>query len=353
MATTKPLDGTLDGSPEQIALLASKYSGRAPGPEMAAVLRSLMSFGNKPLSEISPSEARKQKTPADAVKKLLEERGLNSEPEDVGKVVNRSIDGPAGKIAIRIYTPSVAKVEGQCLPVVLYIHGGGWVIANLDVYDASARAMCNKAHAIVVSTHYRQAPEHKFPAAHDDTYAAYKWVLANAGSIDGDSKRVALVGESAGGNMAGVISLRARDDGLQMPLHQVLVYPIADNDMTSESYLEMENAIPLNAPGMKWFAKQYLEGTDGGMHPLMWLNQANLAGLPPTTIINAELDPLRTEGEILSDRMRAAGVPVTQRTYPGVTHEFFGMSAVLQKARDAQKLAGGALRAALGTGTGV
>ena len=349
METTKALDISMDGTSEQIAALAPKFSGRAPDAEMAAVLRALISFDNKPLAECTPSEARKQKTPADAVKQLLEERNENTDPEEVGEVENRSIEGPDGDIDIRIYTPTVAKVEGQALPVVLYIHGGGWVIADLDVYDASARAMCNKTHAIIVSTHYRQAPEHKFPAAHEDTYAAYKWVLENAAEIGGDPKRVAVLGESAGGNMAGVICLRARDDGLPMPLHQVLVYPVADNDMTNESYREMTDAIPLNVAAMKWFAKHYLEGTDGGLHPLMWLNQANLAGLPPATIINAELDPLRTEGEILARKMKEAGVRVTQRTYPGVTHEFFGMSAVLEAARDAQSLAGRALREALGT----
>lgn len=352
MDSTKLFDVSMDGTSEQIAALAAKFGGRAPDAEMAAVLRALISFDNKPISEVSPNEARKQKTPADAVKQLLEERRENTDPEEVGKVENRSIPGPDGDIDIRIYTPTVARVEGQALPVVLYIHGGGWVIADLDVYDASARAMCNIAHAIVVSTHYRQAPEHKFPAAHDDTYAAYKWVLANASDFDGDPKRVAIMGESAGGNMAGVICLRAREDGLQMPLHQVLVYPVADNDMTNESYGEMENAVPLNVAAMKWFSKQYLEGTDGGMHPLMWLNKANLVGLPPATIINAELDPLRTEGEMLAVKMRAAGVPATQRTYPGVTHEFFGMSPVLHQAREAQSLAGRALREALGTGIG-
>lgn len=311
---------------------------------MAAVLRALISFRDKPIDELSPREARRQKATADAVRKLLDDRDDNTDPEGVGQVVNRFIDGPDGDIAIRIYTPTVARVEGQALPVVLYIHGGGWVIANLDVYDASARAVCVKAHAIVVSTHYRQAPEH------DDTYAAYKWVLANAEDIGGDPTRVAVVGEWTGGNMAGVICLRAGDDGLPMPLHQVLVYPVADNDMTHESYREMLGAIPLNVPAMHWLAKHYLDGTNGGMQPLMWLNKANLSGLPPTTTINAELDPLRTEGEILAAKLRDAGVSVTQRTYPGVTHEFFGMSAVLHQARDAQKLAGRALREALGTG---
>ena len=350
MDTKKEYDKSRDGTPELIAELAAKFSGRPPDAEMAAVLRVMLESDAKPIAEMSPDEARKQPTPADAVVALLKEYDKDADPEEVGTIEDKSIDGPDGDIDIRIYTPTVAKVEGN-LPVILYIHGGGWVIADLDVYDASARAMCNRTHAIVVSTHYRQAPEHKFPAAHEDTYAAYKWLLANAADIGGDATRVGILGESAGGNMAGVICLRARQDGVPMPLHQVLVYPVADNDMTNESYREMENAMPLNVPMMKWFAKHYLEGTDGGMHPLMWLNKADLSDLPPVTIINAELDPLRTEGELLADRFKAASVPVTQRTFMGVTHEFFGMSAVVTKAREAQEMAAQALRSALGTGS--
>lgn len=344
----KLFDKSHDGSPEQIAEFAAKFGGRAPDPEMAAVLRVLVSSDPKPLYELSPRLARMHPLAPTAVKILLREYDKDTDPEEVGKIDNRKFDGPAGKIDVRIYTPTVAKVE-RALPVVLYIHGGGWVIADLDVYDASARALCNRAHCIVVSTHYRQAPEHKFPAAHDDTYAAYQWVLGHAAEFGGDASRVAVAGESAGGNMAAVICLRARDDGLPMPLHQVLVYPVADNDMDNESYREMEQAVPLNPTAMRWFAKHYLEGTDGGMHPMMWLNRADLSGLPPATIINAELDPLRTEGELLAQRLQQAGVAVTQKTFRGVTHEFFGMTAVVTKAREAQEMAAKALRHALGT----
>lgn len=351
MDIKKLFDKSADGTPEQIAELSTKFGGRSPDVEMAAVLRVLINSDPKPLYELPPKLARKHPLPPTAVKILLKEYDQDTDPEEVGDIENRSIDGPDGDIDIRIYKPTVAKVEGP-LPVVLYIHGGGWVIADLDVYDSSARAFCNRSHAIVVSTHYRQAPEHKFPAAHDDTYAAYEWVLANADSFGGDASRVAVAGESAGGNMAAVICLRARADGIQMPLHQVLVYPVADNDMTLPSYGEMENAVPLNPEAMRWFSKHYLEGTDGGMHPLMWLNKADLTGMPPATIINAELDPLRSEGEILAERMRQHGVNVEQKTFQGVTHEFFGMTPVLAKAREAQEMAGMALRKALGTDGG-
>ena len=349
MDNKKLLDQSHDGSAEQIAELSQKFGGRKPDEEMAAVLRVMMASDEKPFYELPPKEARKHSTPADAVKALLKERDEDTDAEEVGDVENRNIDGPDGHIAIRIYKPASAAVDSP-LPVVLYIHGGGWVIADLDVYDSSPRAICNKAHCIVVSTHYRQAPEHKYPAAHEDTYAAYQWVLANASDLGGDASRIALVGESAGGNMAAVISMRARDDGLQMPLHQVLVYPVADNDMTTESFREMTNAVPLNPTAMRWFAGHYLNSPDDGLHPMMWLNKANLKGLPPTTIINAELDPLRTEGEILAKKLQQAGVHAEQKTYAGVTHEFFGMTPVLQKARDAQEMAAAGLRSAFGAG---
>lgn len=172
-----------------------------PDREMQMVLDALASLGGKPIETLTPAEARKQPTPADAVAKVLKEQGKDTAPEAVAKVENRSIAGPAGQIPIRIYSP---KGNGP-FPVILYIHGGGWVIANLDTYDASARALTNAAGVVVVSTHYRQGPEHKYPAAHDDTFAAYKWTLASAKSLAGDPARVAVAGESAGGNLAAAL----------------------------------------------------------------------------------------------------------------------------------------------------
>jgi len=329
--------------------MAAMFAGRQPDPEMAAVLETMQDADPKPIETLDAEEARRQPTPADAVKKLLAERGERGDPEDVYDVDNRTIDGPGGRIKIRIYKPASAS-EQQPLPVVLYIHGGGWVIADLDVYDASPRALANAAHAVVVSTHYRQAPEHTFPAAHEDVYAAYWWVLANAGDFGGDPSRVAVVGESAGGNLACVICMNARDEGVPLPLHQVLVYPIAGFDTNTESYREMTQAKPLNSGMMRWFFDQYLGDAAQGHTPAIDLVNADLAGLPPVTIINAELDPLRTEGEQLAERFRQAGVPVEQRTFAGVTHEFFGMAAVLGKAREAQQMAASALRQAFGTG---
>ena len=341
-------DTSHDGTPAQIAELARKFGGRQPDPEMAAVLRVMIGSDPKPFYELPPKLARRHPTPADAVKLLLKERGESTDPEPVGDVDDRTIDGPDGDIDIRVYTPARASADAL-LPIVFYVHGGGWVIADLDTYDASCRALCNNAGAIVVSSHYRQAPEDKFPAAHEDTYAAYRWTVQNARELGGDPARVGIVGESAGGNMAAAICYNAKREGVPLPLHQVLVYPIAGYDTNTESYREMAEAVPLNKPAMEWFFEQYLRSPEDGQTPAIAPALADLAGLPPATIINAELDPLRTDGELLAQRFREAGVEVTQRTFDGVTHEFFGMTPVLAKAREAQAMAADALRRAWGT----
>jgi len=313
----------------------------AADAQMQAVLDQLTKLGGKPIETLSPEEARKQPSPADAVRALLESQGKPTTPEAVAKVVERTFPGPGGAVPIRVYIPA-----GQGpFPVVLYVHGGGWVIADLDTYDASPRAIANAAKAIVVSTHYRQAPEHKFPAAHEDTLAAYEWVLANAAKFGGDPKRIALVGESAGGNMAANIAIAARDKKLQAPLHQVLVYPVANNDMNAPSYVENANAKPLNKAMMEWFVKHTFASPDQTADPRIALaKRTDLAGVAPATIVLAQIDPLRSDGEALAAALRAAGVPVTVQRYDGVTHEFFGMGAAVDKAKAAQQMVGEQLR---------
>lgn len=328
--------------------MSSMFGGRTVDSQMADVLDMLVSLGGKPIADLSAEEARKQPTPADAVKKLLEETGRNADPEGVLAVEDRKIDGPAGDIAIRIYTPASAR-EGTHLPIVFYVHGGGWVIADLDVYDSSPRSLCNAVHAKVVSTHYRQAPEDKFPAAHEDVYAAWKWTVENVRELGGDPSKIAIVGESAGGNMAAAVSMRARDEGFRVPDHEVLVYPVADASMTGESYAEMQNAKPLNSPMMAWFFDKYLKSPSDGASPMITLKNGNLAGMPSTTIISAELDPLRSEGEELAGALSKASVPTTQRTFEGVTHEFFGMGAVVDKAHQAVQLAAKGIMDSFGT----
>ena len=314
-------------------------------PQMQAVLDQLAELGAKPLEKLSPEEARKQPSPADAVMALLKSQGKSTAPEAVSKVENKSFPGPGGLVPIRIYTPAGSGP----FPVILYIHGGGWVIADLDTYDASPRALANAAQAVVVSTHYRQAPEHKFPAAHDDTWAAYEWVLKNAKSFNGDSAKVALAGESAGGNMAAAISMMARDRKVQMPVHQLLVYPVANHAFDTPSYQENANAKPLGKAGMQWFFSHYLKNPADGDNPrVSVVRAANFKGLPPTTVITAQIDPLRSEGEAYVKKLQDAGVDVRHQNYDGVAHEFFGMGAVVDKAKQAVQLAATRLKSSFG-----
>jgi acetyl esterase/lipase len=307
---------------------------------MQAVLDQLAALDPKPITQLPAAEARKQPSPADAVKALLRKQGQSTAPMPVGNVVNRTVPGPGGQIPVRIYTP---KGAGP-FPVVVYYHGGGWVIADLDTYDASARAMTNMANAIVVSSHYRQGPEHKFPAAHEDAFAAYRWTLKNARSFKGNPSKVAVMGESAGGNLAAAVSMMARDSSVQLPVYQVLVYPIAGYDLNTPSYQENADAKPLNKPMMQWFFEKYLRTPADGKSPLIDLVHANLEGLPPATVITAQIDPLRSEGQQLAEKLKAAGTEVEFRNYDGVTHEFFGMGTVVDEAKQAEQQAAAGLK---------
>lgn len=312
-----------------------------PDPAMQAVLDQLAALGGNPIATLTAKEARKQPTPADAVKALLKAQNKSTAPEPVADVDNRSIDGPGGKIKIRIYTP----VGVGAMPVVVYYHGGGFVIADLDTYDSSPRALANAAGAIVVSSHYRQGPENKFPAAHEDAFAAYQWTLAHAAEFGGDPARVAVAGESAGGNLAVAVALMAHEQGAQMPVHQLLIYPVAGSDMNTPSYLENAEAKPLNKAMMAWFFSNAATPADAANPHLGILETSNLGKLPPTTLITAQIDPLRSEGETLALKLKAAGVAVDYRNFDGVTHEFFGMGAVVPKAKDAVAFAAQGLKA--------
>jgi acetyl esterase/lipase len=307
---------------------------------MQAVLDQLAALDPKPIAQLPAAEARKQPNPADAVKALLKKQGKSTAPMPVGNVVNRTLPGPGGQVPVRIYTP---KGSGP-FPVVVYYHGGGWVIADLDTYDASARAMTHLANAIVVSSHYRQGPQHKFPAAHEDAFAAYRWTLKNARSFNGDPSKVAVMGESAGGNLAAAVSMMARDSSVQLPVYQVLVYPIAGYDLNTPSYQENADAKPLNKPMMEWFFEKYLRTPADGKSALIDLVHADLEGLPAATVITAQIDPLRSEGKELADRLKDAGADVDYKNYEGVTHEFFGMGAVVQEAKQAEKQAAEGLK---------
>lgn len=324
----------------------TKYKADA---DMQAVLDELASLNGKPIETLSPEEARKQPTPADAVMELLKRRGKPTAPESLVPGItstDREIPGPAGPLPVRVYTPSGAGP----FPVVVYFHGGGWVIADKNVYDGGARGLAKQANAVVVSVEYRRAPEAKFPAAWDDCFAAYKWVASNAASLKGDPARLALAGESAGGNLAVATAIAARDAGVPKPLAVIAVYPVAQTgNLSTSSYMDSAKAKPLNKSMIGWFVEKLFAKPDEKADPRVDIVHAKLDGLPPTTIINAQIDPLREDGALLAVALGKAGVKVDRKLYVGTTHEFFGMAAAVKAAEQAQKYAGAQLRKAFGS----
>lgn len=312
--------------------------------EMAVVMEKLASLGGKPIETLDAKEARLQPTPADAVMAVMQEHGM-AMPPVLCDTAGQDIPVSKGTTHVRVYTPRQGTAP---FPMIVYYHGGGWVIADINVYNASAQALCEQAGAVVVSVEYPKGPESKFPAAHMVAFDAYQWVLKNAGALKADSSKIGLVGESAGGNLAANVSMMARDKKIKMPLYQVLVYPVANNDINSESYTKYAAAKPLNKPMMEWFVKNALASSAQAADPRISLVRANLSGLPPTLIIGAEIDPLMTEGKLLSEKLKEAKVETDYQLYEGVTHEFFGMAAVVPQAKDAQALAVKKLKAAFG-----
>ncbi|WP_334656929.1 alpha/beta hydrolase [Sphingomonas panaciterrae] len=311
---------------------------------MQAVLDALARLGAKPVETLTPAQARVNPSAADAAKAVMAQRGMSTAPDP--SVTTQDMPyGSDSKQFVRIYKPAAPGGPGP-MPVIVYYHGGGWVIADVNTYDAAPRLMAKQLNAMVVSVEYRHAPEFKFPAQHEDAAAAYRWVLANAAQMGGDPSRMALAGESAGGNLAVATAIYARDNGLARPLHVLSIYPIANSDMNLPSRRDSFNAKPLNTPMLNWFGYYYSTIKADQQDPRINLVRANLRGLPPTTIVNAQIDPLRSDGETLAQAMRRAGVKVEQRTFPGVTHEMFGMGKVVRGAYDANTYAIGKLRTA-------
>ena len=316
--------------------------GKTIKPEMQAVIEKLVSYGDKPIETLSAVDARKNRTPTDAVMDLVKANNIRIPAPQVD-TVGKDIDVPGGKIHLRVYTP---KSGNGPFPLIVYYHGGGFVIANLDVYNASAQGLAEQVNAVVVSVAYRLAPENKFPTAHNDAFAAYEWAVKNASDLKADPAKIAVVGESAGGNLAANVSIMAKAKNIMVPVHQVLVYPIAQADMNTESYKMYADAKPLNKAMMTWFTEKYLTTMIEAQNPKISLVNANLKGLPPTTIITAEIDPLHDDGVMLANKLSAAGVKVNSRNYEGVTHEFFGMAILVPEAKAAQAYAAEQLKAA-------
>lgn len=307
--------------------------------DMQAILEVLAPAGARDVAEVSVAEARQMMGATAA---------LSANPEPVGAVENRTIPSEAGEIPVRIYHP--AEAAGP-LPVLLFFHGGGWVLCSLDTHDGTARRLCNHAGAIVVSVDYRLAPEHPFPAAAEDCLAATGWAFENAEAIGGDPSRVAVSGDSAGGNLAAAVALMARDRGGPALVHQLLVYPATDARCDSPSMRDNGEGYLLSAAAMRWFWGHYL-GADAAQVAHAYaspIRADSLAGLPPATILTAEFDPLCDEGEAYGLRLQQAGVDCEVRRFDGVTHGFFGMHDLLPKAREAVELAATRLRRAFGT----
>ena len=259
----------------------------------------------------------------------------------IAAVEDRRIPGPAGEIPVRIYRP-----EGKApLPALVYFHGGGWVIGSIETHDGSCRDLANRAGCVVVSVDYRLAPEHRYPAAAEDCLAATRWVAENAAALGADPKRIAIGGDSAGGNLAAVVALMARDRRGPPLRFQLLIYPVTDADLTRASYRENAEGYLLTTKAMEWFWGHYVPDAAQRKEPYAAPLQAkDLAGLPPAFVITAQYDPLRDEGEAYAKRLQQAGVRTALKRYEGAIHGFFAMGLLAEVARTAMDDAVAALR---------
>jgi acetyl esterase len=273
-----------------------------------------------------------------------ESRALGGPGEEVESVRDIYVRGPAGPIPLRVFRPAG---EGP-LPVVAYAHGGGWALGTLDSFDPVCRALANASGAVVASIDYRLAPEHPFPAGLDDVLAAVRWLAANARELDGDPERIAVAGDSAGGNLATVAARRLRDEGGADLRFQALVYPVCDSAFDTRSYRACATGYGLTAESMRRYWEWYLAGADGSQPDVAPLRAEDLSGLPPAFILTVRDDVLHDEGEAYARALEAAGVPVTLRRYDGAVHGFFRWLAKAELSRRAVADVGAALREGLG-----
>jgi acetyl esterase len=305
-------------------------------PQAKEFIDQLTALGGGPLSSLSVADARR------AMDMLAT---MRPEKPPIKSAVDRRIPGDAGEIPVRVYTPHAE----QPLPLLVYFHGGGWVLGGLETHDASCRELANGAGCVVVSVDYRLAPEHKYPAAADDCYAATRWAAAHAAELGGDAKRLAIGGDSAGGNLAAVVAQMARDRGGPPLVFQLLIYPVTVAAFDTPSYRDNAEGYLLTTADMRWFWNHYLNAAAEGENPYASpLRAKSLTGLPPALVITAEFDPLRDEGEQYAERLKAAGVPTRLTRYAGMIHGFFGMTPMLEKARAAVDEACRELRGAFG-----
>jgi acetyl esterase len=277
--------------------------------DMQAVLDALVATGGPPMEDVPVAESRLGDWSAP----------FAGPPEPVGSVGNRFVPGPTADLPVRIYTP---QGKGP-FPALVFFHGSAWCVANIDVADVPHRAIANRTGAVVVAVNYQKAPEHKFPVPFDDAYAAAAWVVENATSLDVDPGAVGVGGDSAGGNLAAAVCLRARDEDGPKLAFQLLVYPAVDARMEHPSITEHSDTGLLTTSTLRWAWEQYLRDERDGENPFASpLRAADLAGLPPAIVLTAEFDPLRDEAEAYGARLLEAGVPTVVRRYDGMTHGF-------------------------------
>ena len=293
----------------------------------------MLAVGGPPAHEVPVEQARAGHE--------AESRELSGPGEDVAEVRDVEITAPCGSVPLRVYRP---KGTGP-LPVVAYVHGGGWAIGSIDSFDTVVRALANASGAIVASVGYRLAPEHPFPCGLEDCLAAMRWLAAEAAALGGDQERMAVAGDSAGGNLATVAARRLRGE-IDLRL-QALVYPVCDAGVNTPSYREFGEGHGLTAASMQRFWNLYLDGADGLDPDASPLRADDLAGCPPAFVLTAERDPLRDEGEAYAEALRRAGVLAQTSRYEGTIHGFWRWLAVTDAARRAVDEVGGALRAAL------
>ena len=306
-------------------------------PQAKAILDALAADPDAPrLIDLPPAQGREMYR---AMAQAMDLQGVA-----IGKVEDRAIPGPGSDIPVRIYTP---VASGSTVPALVYFHGGGWVIGDLDTHDALCRTLANEAGCKVIAVDYRLAPEHPFPAAFDDCLAAVKWVEKNASDIGIDPNRIAVAGDSAGGNLAAAVALQAKADKGPHIAFQLLIYPVTDAPRGTKSYKDFAEGHFLEADGMDWFWNHYVAGADAGDARHSPLRAASLAGLPPAYVVTAGFDVLRDEGKAYAEALKKAGVAVECVNYEGMIHGFFNLQGVLDVAREAVKAAAKALKEAL------
>ena len=294
-------------------------------PDAAAVFKAFQEAGRPPYETVSPAEARELYLKGRVVS--------NPEPPELASIEPLTIPSPAGSIPARIYTPTRLRKANGLAPGLVFFHGGGWVIGDLDSHDVVCRKLADEGELMVVSVDYRLAPEHKFPAAVDDAIASTKWIAENAKQFGIDASRLMVGGDSAGGNLAAVVAISARDGSGPDIAGQLLIYPAIDFAMTHPSHREPETSILLTHSVIRWFRDHYLNGAaDVGDWRASPARARTLIGLPPAYVLTAGADPLRDEGDEYARRLKEAGVAVTHRTFPGQFHGFFTMGKLLQQA---------------------